>query len=62
VAYACAAAVTIIHVPAQTVHRTFLPDDRSLTFPVPWHFLQDYVRVIRFSWTIRIREMVYASP
>jgi hypothetical protein len=37
VAYTFAAAVTIIPVPAQLVHRTLLPDDRSFTFLVPWH-------------------------
>ncbi len=52
VAYAFAAAVTIIPVPAQLVHRTLLPDDRSLTFPVPWHFLQLCEGVIGFSCTI----------
>jgi hypothetical protein len=52
VAYAFAAAVAIIPVPAQLVHRIFLPDDRSFTFPVPWHFLQLCEGVIGFSWTI----------
>jgi hypothetical protein len=55
VAYAFAADVRIIPVPAQLVHRILLPDDRSFTFPVPWHFLQDCARVIRFSWTIHDR-------
>jgi len=51
-AYAFAAEVMSIPVPAQLVHRTLLPDDRSLTFPVPWHFLQLCDGVIGFSWTI----------
>jgi hypothetical protein len=52
VTYAFAAAVTTIPVPAQLVHRTLLPDDRSFTFPVPWHFLQLCEEVIGFSRTI----------
>jgi hypothetical protein len=55
VAYAFAAAVTIIPVPAQLVHRILLPDDRSFTFPVPWHFLQLCEGVISFSWIIHNR-------
>jgi hypothetical protein len=60
--YAFAAAVTIIPVPAQLVHRTLLPDDRSFTFPVPWHFLQLCEGVIGFSWTIHNCYMVFTSP
>jgi hypothetical protein len=52
VAYAFAAAVTTIPVPAQLVHRILLPDDRSFIFPVPWHFLQLCEDVIGFSWTV----------
>ena len=52
VAYAFAAAVAIIPVPAQLVHRILLPDDRSFTFPVPWHFLQLCEEVIEFSCAI----------
>jgi hypothetical protein len=55
VAYAFAAAVTTIPVPAQLVHRILLPDDRSFTFPVPWHFLQLCEEVISLSWTIHMR-------
>ncbi len=50
-AQAFAATVTTIPVPAQLVHRIFLPDDRSLTFPVPWHFLQLCEEVIGCSCT-----------
>ena len=54
-AYALAAAVTIIPVPAQLVHRILFPDDRSFTFPVPWHFLQLCEGVIGFSWSVHNR-------
>lgn len=52
---AFAAAVMTIPVPAQLVHRTRLPDDRTFTFPVPWHFLQLCEGVISFSRTIDYR-------
>ena len=51
-AYAFAAAAVTIPVPAQLVHRTLLPEDRSLIFPVPWHFLQLCEEVIGFSWPL----------
>jgi hypothetical protein len=60
-AYAFAAAVTIIPVPAQLVHRILFPDDRSFTFPVPWHFLQLCEGVSGFSWTVHYRLMVFAG-
>jgi hypothetical protein len=52
VAYAFAAAVAIIPVPAQLVHRILLPDDLPFTFPVRWHFLQLCEEVIDFSYAI----------